>query len=185
VGRCASSTTSRTGSSRGCATASSTSASCFAVDGRPIGLAYDGRLVCPDDDVVLEPLFDDEYLLLVPADEQDGPATLEDLRGRTLIGRTATPGMPGLAAACRARGFEPHFNDYYCPDYLTVRALVAAGEGVAVVPGLAAATAVEGIRVRPLADAPRRRVLLALPVAGPTPAAAIAAGELRCARTSG
>jgi DNA-binding transcriptional LysR family regulator len=151
----------------------------FAVDGRAIGVTYDGRFVCSDDDVMLEPLFDDEYLLATTADDDDGPATIDDLRDRTLIGRPITPGMPRLAAACRARGFEPRFNDFYCADYLTVRALVAAGEGDAVIPRLATARPVEGVKYRTLADAPRRHVLLALPVSGATPAAAAVAAELR------
>jgi DNA-binding transcriptional LysR family regulator len=147
----------------------------FAVDDRPLGVDYHGRAVCPAEAVAVEELFHDHYVVVVPADESlgDRPVRIDDLRDRPLIGRLATPGMGVLAAACRAHGFEPRFNDYYCPDYQGVRALVAAGEGLAVVPMMAVVRPLPGVATRRLEDLPlRRRVLLARAAGGPlTPAA--------------
>jgi DNA-binding transcriptional LysR family regulator len=120
----------------------------------------------PEGLVEFRPLFDDRFVLVVPDGHRLARATvtIADLAGETLVGRPMTPGLDQLAARC---GFEPRFNGFVCADYLAVRTLVAAGEGIAVVPGLAAAKPVEGTVVRRFEDwAPRRHIMLARPADG-------------------
>lgn len=163
----------------------------FTVDDRPLGLGYDGRLACAEDAVAVEQLFEDRYVLVVPRTHllRDRLVTVADLQGERLIGRLATLGMATLATACRERGFEPRFNDFYCPDYQGVQALVAAGDGIAVIPGMAAVRSHDGVVVRRVEDlALRRRVLLAH-ASGSPPASAAAAmaallRELSAARST-
>jgi DNA-binding transcriptional LysR family regulator len=65
--------------------------------------------------------------------------------------------------ACRAEGFEPRVG-VASDDHLAVQTFVAAGLGVAVVPGLAAAARVRGVTARDLSGpAPVRRLVVALP----------------------
>ena len=141
----------------------------FSHAGRRIGVDYAGRARCPEDAVTLRPLFDDRFVLVVP----DGhhlagvPVTIDALEDEVLIGSRHTPGLDDLAVRCAEHGFSPRFNGFYCTDYLAVRTLVAAGEGIAVVPGLAAAKPVDGTVVRRFEDwAPRRRIMLARPADG-------------------
>lgn len=147
----------------------------FALDGRPVGRDYFGRELCPSDAVVLRPLLEDTFVLVVPDDHPlaFAPATVEALRDEVIIGNAGTPGLDELAVQCRLRGFEPSFNGFVCMDYGAVRALVAAGQGIGLVPGLAAARPLPGTTVRRLEDwAPRRQVMLARPANGVASAAA-------------
>ena len=59
---------------------------------------------------------------------------------------------------CREAGFEPHIT-YRINDCQMTQALVAAGEGIAVLPRLMLQAAHPGVAIRPLAsDPPIRRV---------------------------
>src|SRR6202035_6132501 len=72
---------------------------------------------------------------------------------------------------CLTAGFEPHVT-FETDDYETVQGLVAAGVGVALIPGLALTTVHPGIVVRSLAPSPSRNVVAAtLPGPGLAPAA--------------
>lgn len=125
--------------------------------------------------LTLTPLFDDRYRVLLPdghrlATRRARPR-LTDLTSEPWVG-----GRPGstwsriLLHACRSAGFEPR-TLLTTDDYRAVQAFVAAGLGVAVVPGLAAAHALPGVVVRDLAagSAPARRIGVAHPSGTPTP----------------
>lgn len=125
--------------------------------------------------LTLTPLFDDPYRVLLPQDHR-----LARRRSRLRLAELADEdwvgGRPGstwfriLLLAWRSAGFEPRTR-LATDDNRAVHAFVAAGLGVAVVPGLAAQHPVPGIVVRDLtASAPVRRVGLAYPAGEPAPA---------------
>lgn len=67
----------------------------------------------------------------------DAPVRLEDLRDEPWIMDTESSAIAGaVLRACRGRGFEPHVRSN-CRDYSVIIALVEAGLGVAILPGLA------------------------------------------------
>lgn len=106
----------------------------------------------------------DRFHLVVPFDDALGaePVPLGSLANRPFI--SSPPGMSCgecVIAACRAAGFEPIIN-HALDDYPTALRLVAAGEGVALVPDLGLVRPPQGIRVIPLQDAVTRDVQLAV-----------------------
>ncbi|GAA4411782.1 LysR family transcriptional regulator [Fodinibacter luteus] len=85
--------------------------------------------------------------------------SLAEVADEPFVIRRAPSGMRAQTLAlCTAAGFEP-LIDFEADDVATVRGLVAAGLGVAVVPamGLPAPTTFAGIRLLPLTDADARR----------------------------
>lgn len=110
-------------------------------------------------------LFDDHYRALLPAGHRHASGTaslpLRALAGESWIGgRTGSTWFRIVQQACRTAGFEPR-TILATDDYRAVQAFVAAGLGVAVVPGLAAAHPLPGIVVRELPTAPARRISVA------------------------
>lgn len=109
----------------------------------------------------------DEFRLVLPAGHRLAGGPVPDLQA--LAGESWIGGMPGSAwfrivqESCRAAGFVPRVG-YAADDYAAVLAFVAAGLGVAVVPGLAAARPMAGtVVVRVRAGAPARRILAVRP----------------------
>jgi DNA-binding transcriptional LysR family regulator len=109
------------------------------------------------------PLLDDRYQAVLP---ESHPLTrrqtalrLRDLRGQPWIGGTATsPWYRIVRHACAQTGFTPDAA-FASDDYVAVQALVAAGLGVSVIPGLAVTHPLPGVAVRRLAStAPSRRI---------------------------
>jgi DNA-binding transcriptional LysR family regulator len=90
-----------------------------------------------------------------------------------------------VTGACAAVGFTPAAA-FASGDYAAVQGFVAAGDAVALVPGLAAARGRPDLAVRPLAgDAPVRVIAIASPAAGHrVPAAAAMVEALRSAAQS-
>lgn len=87
----------------------------------------------------LEPLMEDETLLLVPIDDAraGGEVAVADLAdGRWIIRNDDHPAAEVLYRSCRAAGFEPNVV-YEAHDYQEIEAMVAAGVGIAMVPRLA------------------------------------------------
>jgi DNA-binding transcriptional LysR family regulator len=121
-------------------------------------------------------LFDDPYrAVLPPAHPLASRATLRltDLAEETWIGGSAASAwFRILRRSCREAGFEPRVA-LTSDDYIGLQAFVAAGLGVAVVPGLAATPAGPRVEVRELrAPTPVRRVWVArVDDAYPSPAA--------------
>ena len=113
-------------------------------------------------------LFDDTFQAVLPRGHRSasggGAVDLTDLADEVWVG-----GRPGSAwftivrHSCRAAGFDPRVS-LTSDDYRAVQAFVAAGLGVAVIPGLAVARASAGVEVRQLrVGAPVRRISVAYP----------------------
>ena len=85
-------------------------------------------------DLLTEPLF----VALPPGHPAgDGPVPLASLQDEAWIMDTEASGIcRALVRACRQAGFEPHVRSN-CRDYSVIIALVEAGLGVAMLPGLA------------------------------------------------
>ena len=121
------------------------------------------------------PLFDDRYQAILPSGHRLArrrTLALTDLAEDAWVGGHADSAWFGIVRqACRAAGFEPRAV-LGSDDYRAVQAFVAAGLGVAVLPGLAVAAPMAGVEVRALrGGSPVRRVAVAYPDDGFQPAA--------------
>lgn len=120
-------------------------------------------------DVETVPLFADAYRVLVPGGHRlvhaERDPTLRDLRDEPWVGGAGgSTWFRVVRDACRAQGFEPRVG-VVSDDHVAVQAFVAAGLGVAVVPGLAAALRVRGVVARDLrGPGPVRQLAVARPV---------------------
>jgi DNA-binding transcriptional LysR family regulator len=130
------------------------------------------------DELTLTPLFVDPYRLLVPrshrwAREERHPS-IADLAEETWIGGSvASTWFQIVRRACAEAGFEPRVG-LTSDDYLAVQAFVAAGLGVAMVPGLVASRRIAGMQVRSLRGVtPARNIVAARPAGAFPPAAAL------------
>jgi DNA-binding transcriptional LysR family regulator len=109
------------------------------------------------------PLADDAYQVALPArhrlSRRRRPLELAELAGETWIGGSPTSAWFRVVTHhCRAAGFTPR-SSYATDDSVAVQALVAAGLGISVVPGLALTHPRPGVAVRSLgADAPVRHI---------------------------
>jgi DNA-binding transcriptional LysR family regulator len=119
-------------------------------------------------DLEVVPLFDDAYRVLVPTGHRlaktDRSPSLRDLREESWVGGAGgSTWFRVVRDACRRQGFEPRVG-VVSDDHVAVQALVAAGLGVAVVPGLAASARVRGVTARDLrGPGPVRQLAVALP----------------------
>lgn len=123
-------------------------------------------------------LFDEAYAVALPTRHRLGrdarAVRISDLTTEDWIG-----GGPGSAwfrpvrSACRDAGFDPRVV-LSSDDYVACQSFVAAGMGVAIMPGLALEHPLPGVNVIPLHDhAPTRRIWAAhLTDSFPTPATA-------------
>jgi DNA-binding transcriptional LysR family regulator len=114
------------------------------------------------------PLLDDPFQAVLPAGHRlarrQRALRLADLAGEPWIGGSPASAWHRIVvAACARAGFTPAVG-FASDDNVAIQALVAAGLGVAVIPGLAVANPQPGVEVRSLgADAPVRRVAAARP----------------------
>ncbi len=91
-----------------------------------------------------------------------GAVALRDLADHPWIMDTETSNIRGaVERACARAGFEPKVRSA-CRDYSVIIALVEAGLGVAILPGLALRDRRVRARIAPLRPAMTRRVLLAV-----------------------
>jgi DNA-binding transcriptional LysR family regulator len=124
-------------------------------------------------DVEVVDLVDDEIFVALPADHplaHKPRLRLRDLRDETWIEAPGGAARPPLLSAALAHGFEPRIR-FGAEQWLSKQGLVAAGVGVTLIPGLAVATVRDDIVLRSLGpDAPRRRVVAALPLGYRAPA---------------
>jgi DNA-binding transcriptional LysR family regulator len=114
------------------------------------------------------PLFDDTYRAILPPGHRlarrRAVLDISDLAEDVWVGGHTGSAWFGIVRhACRSAGFEPR-TSLASDDYRAVQAFVAAGLGVAVIPGLAVVNATPGIEVRKLRiGAPVRRISVAHP----------------------
>jgi DNA-binding transcriptional LysR family regulator len=127
-----------------------------------------------DHEVVPEPaagrlhrihLFDDTYRAILPPRHRLArrrAVDIADLAEDVWVGgHAASAWFRIVRHSCRAAGFEPR-TSLSSDDYRAVQAFVAAGLGVAVIPGLAVVNAAPGVEVRKLRiGAPVRRINVA------------------------
>jgi molybdate transport repressor ModE-like protein len=130
-----------------------------------LALAFDypgtdlGRGADDLDGLVTRRLLEDPTFVVLPAGHplaDDPGLRLEDLVDQTWI--AGCPRCRGhLLASCEADGFEPRI-EYATDDYAAVLGLVAAGLGVALLPGLVRPFAQwhPGIRLRSVGTSPRQ-----------------------------
>jgi DNA-binding transcriptional LysR family regulator len=107
-----------------------------------------------EDELTRLHLLDDPYSVLLPpahrlAGEHD--IDLADLAADTWVGTASAPGhcQAAVLDACRAAGFAPSFA-LEADEYPTTAGFVAAGLGVALVPGLAGGLAGDRAVIRPV-----------------------------------
>jgi DNA-binding transcriptional LysR family regulator len=121
-------------------------------------------------DLERTPLLEDKFQAVLPAGHllaRRRTLRLKDLADEAWIGGAPASAWYRIVRhACRQAGFTPHAG-FASDDYVAVQALVAAGLGVSVIPGLAVMHPLPGIVVRPLStDAPTRLISAACPVDG-------------------
>jgi DNA-binding transcriptional LysR family regulator len=119
---------------------------------------YDYAPIEPDPALSTEPLLD-ETMFIATSRATPEHADLAGCRDAPWI--VGTPGTLCHTVAlrsCQAAGFTPRVR-HHADDFVTVLALVAAGQGVALVPQLAAADPPPGVALVPLPS--RRRTRLA------------------------
>lgn len=93
--------------------------------------------------------------------------TLTDLRAEEWVQTSApSPCARHVVRSCLAAGFEPNVT-FESDDYETVQGLVAAGVGVALIPGLALTHVHSGIVVRSLAPSSPARTVVAATMSEP------------------
>lgn len=134
----------------------------------------------PRTDIERFPILDDRFHLVVPSSDseaRDGVA-LHELAGRPFIASPPDWSCGRcVIVACRSAGFEPDIV-HQIDDYPTTLKLVAAGQGVALVPDLGLADPPPGIRVVELADPIVRTVELATRTASAQRPAIVAVLEI-------
>ncbi|MGM1063589.1 LysR substrate-binding domain-containing protein [Saccharothrix sp. Mg75] len=119
---------------------------------------YDVVPVVPDPSLDSVPLLEETVYLAVPA---TAPCTADPLHAaRDADWIMAAPGTlchTATTLVCRAAGFAPRAR-HHADDFTTVLALVAADQGVSLVPQLAAERPPPGVRLVPLPTRRRTRV---------------------------
>lgn len=119
---------------------------------------YDLAPVTPDPTVESEPLLDETVFLALPEDHPDGGDPVGAVEHSAWI--VGTPGTLCHTVAlrtCQAAGYQPRVR-HHADDFTAVLALVAAGQGVALVPRLGAVQAPPGVRLVPLTSRRRTRI---------------------------
>jgi DNA-binding transcriptional LysR family regulator len=116
-----------------------------------------------DDDLTLIRLMNDPTVLLVRRDHpiaERGSVRIHALSDQEWIVRDEHPVADVLRRVCRDAGFEPRIA-FAANDYQETQGMVAAGIGIALAPQLALSALRPDVVAVPLADSPKRRILLA------------------------
>lgn len=123
---------------------------------------YDYVPVRPDPALDTEPLLEEAIYLAAPASPHESPAPAE----RTIDAYRDAPWIVGspdtlchimAVRACQAAGFTPRIR-HHADDFTTVLALVAAGQGVALVPELGVIGPPADVTLAPLPTRRRTRI---------------------------
>lgn len=145
-----------------------------------VALAHDYDVVptAPDPALDSTPLLEETVYLAVPSTVD--AVTLADVRdAEWILGSPDTLCHAVALHACRLAGFPPSVR-HHADDFTAMLALVAAGQGVALVPELAVGQPPEGVRLVPL-DLRRRTRITYRKGAGGHPAVAACVAALRAA----
>jgi DNA-binding transcriptional LysR family regulator len=126
-----------------------------------VTFVYDYVPAEPDPALDTQPLLEEIVYLATATGPSDGgkegeagKITIQDLRDAPWIaGSPDTLCHTMIIRACQASGFTPRIR-HYADDFATVLALVAAGQGVSLIPRLGVADAPPGVLLTPL---PARR----------------------------
>lgn len=114
------------------------------------------------DDLAVVPLLDDPFDVVVPRGhrlERERAIRFGDLSGESWMLGDFGPDSPSsrmIDRRCREADFDPRIA-YRINDCQMAQALVAAGEGIALLPRLMLRPANPGVAIRPLADDPPSR----------------------------
>jgi len=123
---------------------------------------YDYVPAEPDRALDTEPLLEEAIYLASPADadgypEQGGDPVLSHRDGPWIVASPGTLCHVMAVRACQAAGFTPRIR-HHADDFATVLALVAAGQGVALVPELGVIGPPPGVALTPLPTRRRTRI---------------------------
>lgn len=120
---------------------------------------YDIMPVEPDPTLDAVPLLDETVFLAVPVTGTDpGADPIGNARHAAwIVGSPGTACQAVTLQVCRTAGFTPRVR-HHADDFAAVLALVAAGQGVSLVPQLATAQPPPGVRLVPLATRRRTRI---------------------------
>ena len=126
-----------------------------------LAFGYPEAELAANADLDVEPLFQDELVLVVPEARRTRRLTLADLKDETWIAGCERCRAHLLHLAGEA-GFQPAIA-YATDDYVTVQSLVAAGLGVTVLPSLALRAHLRSdVRTIPLGRASARQIAAVL-----------------------
>jgi len=135
----------------------------FELNGWPTGMDYRGVTVCPELSLQLIPLFDDPYLLVLPAAHRlagDEPITIDQLAGERIL--VAPPWQSSLESSWTDASLQVEF-DSSCrgTGFEALQALVSVGRGLTLMPRLALGWLRDDLIARPVEGAPVRHVKIA------------------------
>jgi DNA-binding transcriptional LysR family regulator len=120
---------------------------------------YDYVPAEPDPALDTQPLLDEIVYLATPSGPATGPAIIQDCRDAAWIaGSPDTLCHTMVIRACQASGFTPRIR-HHADDFATVLALVAAGQGVSLIPELGVTGPPPGVALTALGA--RRRSAIA------------------------
>lgn len=140
-----------------------------------VALTHDYTIMPSEPDEALDavPLLEETVFLAVPR----GPTHVDPRSAPWIVGSPGTVCHAVALQVCRADGYSPRIR-HHADDFGAVLALVAAGQGVAIVPQLAADRPPDGVRLEPL-DARRRTAVVFRQGAGAHPVIAAFVAALR------
>jgi len=140
-----------------------------------VALTHDYTIMPSEPDEALDavPLLEETVFLAVP----QRPQPLDPRSAPWIVGSPGTVCHAVALQVCRADGYSPRIR-HHADDFGAVLALVAAGQGVAIVPQLAADRPPDGVRLEPL-DARRRTAVAFRQGAGAHPVIAAFVAALR------
>jgi DNA-binding transcriptional LysR family regulator len=119
---------------------------------------YDLAPVRPDPTLESQPVLDETVFLALPVgDPLDGDPVHAVEHTDWIVGTPGTLCHTVALRTCEAAGYQPRIR-HHADDFAAVLALVAAGQGVALVPELAAIEPPPGVRLAPLASRRRTRI---------------------------
>jgi len=126
-----------------------------AVESGEVDISF-ASLPLPEGPFAARELCDDPYVLVTSAD--GGERSLDDLDGRRLLGIRGCQQYRIVELEMFARGVVPASISRFDNNAI-IQALVAAGEGIAIVPELVIEAADPRIAVHPLPELPARRLI--------------------------